>query len=129
MKFDLKNNLKNNATLKIVSLIIGYGLWNILSASHMHTESLEVPVCFYHESDAQVIEAPATITLELQGKKNILRSINKKNFAIHIDAAQLHHGPNPLIIDRSTLFLPETINVVHYSPTNTIIIVKEKITA
>lgn len=129
MKFDLKNSLKNNATLKIVSLIIGYGAWNILSASHLHTESFEIPVCFYHASDAQMIEAPPTITLALQGKKNILRNINKETLALHIDAAQLHYGPNPLIIDRSTLFLPETINVVHYSPANTIITVKEKITA
>lgn len=129
MKFNLKNTIQNNATLKVLSFIIGYGLWNILSASHTHTLALDVPVCFYHEADTHVIDAPASITLELQGKKNVLRSINKKNLALHIDASRLHHGPNQLIIDRSTLFLPETINVVHYSPANTIITVKEKTTA
>lgn len=129
MKLKLKTTIQNNATLKVLSFIIGYGLWNIISLSHTHTITLEVPVCFYHESASHIIDAPASISLELEGKKRILRSINKKTVAIHIDAARLHHGPNPLIIDRSTLFLPQTINVVHYSPANTIITVKEKATA
>ena len=126
MKFNLKNNLKNNATLKVVSFIIGYNVWNILSASHTHTLSIEAPVCFYHESAAHTIDAPESITLELQGKKNVLQSINKKTLALHIDASQLHHGPNPLLVNHATLFLPETINVVHYSPANIVINVKEK---
>lgn len=129
MKFNIKKHLQHNATLKVVSLILGYGLWNIVSASHTHTISIDAPVCFYHESPTHEILAPTNITLELQGKKNALRNIDTSTLAIHIDASRLHHGANPLIIDRSTLFLPETINVVHYTPANIVITVKEKITA
>ena len=129
MKLKLKQHIQSNATLKVVSLIIGYGLWNILSASHAHTISIDAPICFYHESKLHSIDAPESIAIQLQGKKNILRNINKTTIALHIDASRLHHGPNPLIVDRSTLFLPETINVLHCNPANTIINVKEKIIA
>ena len=126
MKFNLKNSLTNNATLKVVSFVIGYSLWNILSASHTHTISIDAPVCFYHESQTHIIEAPECITLELQGKKNVLKNINKKTLAVHIDSSRLHHGANPLILNQTTLFLPETINVVNYRPANIVITVKEK---
>lgn len=126
MKLNLKNSLKSNPTLKVISLILGYSVWNILSASHPHTLSIDVPICFYQESVAHVIDAPEIINLQLQGKKNVLESINKKTLALHIDASSLHPGANPLTINRATLFLPETINVVNYSPANIVITVKEK---
>lgn len=129
MKCKIKKHIQSNAMLKVVSFIIGYGLWNILSASHVYNISINAPICFYHEPTAYEIDAPASITLELQGKKNILHSINKKTLAVHIDASRLHSGPNQLIIDHTTLFLPKTINVVHYTPANIVITLKEKTTA
>jgi hypothetical protein len=126
MKFNLKSTLKSNATLKALSIIIGYGVWNMISAHQTYTASLQIPVCFYHESATQMIDAPERIMIQLQGKKNVLRGINRKTLALHIDASQLHHGPNPLLVDQAILFLPDTVKVVHYSPTNIVINVKEK---
>jgi len=129
MKLNLKNNLLNNATLKVFSLIIGYGIWSIVSASHTINQVVEVPLCFYNQLGTHEIEAPAIIALELQAKKSAFRSLDRNTLAIHINAASLHHGANPIIINRSTLFLPDTFNVVHYSPANIVITLKEKITA
>lgn len=126
MQFNFRNNLLSNPALKVLSLIIGYGIWHVLSVNHTHTLAVEVPVCFYNEVAAHEIDAPATIDVELRGKRKIIRALNTKSLALHIDASKLHHGPNPLRVDHTTLFVPNSINVVHYSPANSIITVKEK---
>ena len=126
MKFNLKNNLLSNPALKVVSLIIGYGIWHVLSAHHMHTLAVEVPVCFYNEVAAHEVDAPATVRVELQGARKILRALNTQSLALHVDAATLRHGPNQLRVDHTTLFVPNSITVVHYSPANSTITVKEK---
>jgi hypothetical protein len=112
--------------LKILSCIIGYGIWSTLSSLHSHTAVFQAPICFYNEGANKHIEAPDYITIQVQSKKEILKSIDTKNIAVHIDAQSLHNGPNLLTVNHATLFLPQSVNVVHCNPANIVITVKEK---
>lgn len=117
----LKRILLANAPLKIVSLIIGYTFWYIFGHAHTVTTKVQVPVCFYGTSKAFVINSPDTITVELTGKRSHLHSLDLPSLALHINAQKLQVGPNPIEITSATLFLPESIKLINYSPSNMVI--------
>ena len=124
----IKNLLFNNIVLKVISFIIGATMWFIINQSHTMHLHKEIPLCFYGPQKDFTITAPESIHVTLCGTRNDLQSLDLDSLALHINSAILHEGPNSLSINRATLFLPEQINVLHYSPLNSMIMVKSKIT-
>lgn len=120
MRQQLKKLLSNNLLVKVISFIFGYCIWSMLSASHVTTVELDVPLCFFNRP-ALALQAPETVTVQLSGKRTALRALNTKTLAIHIDASRMHIGANPIVLETETLFLPNTIKLLHYSPTNLVI--------
>ncbi len=104
--------------LKIISLILGYTFWHILSSSHASTAWINVPLCFYNVPEEKSIKAPEGLSVKISGKRDELRMLDLQELAIHINASQLHDGKNLLAITPETIFLPERIKLVHYSPSN-----------
>jgi hypothetical protein len=114
---NILRSIKQNATLKIISLIIGYGAWWALSQSHHTTMNVTIPVCLDNEPTAYTIDQPDWLNVTLAGNRTDLSSLDLNNLALHIDGTQLHEGKNHIAVSSTTLLLPETINVVHYKPT------------
>lgn len=123
----IKQLILTNLPIKLISLVSGYLVWSLISGSQVICITQEAPVCIYNNETHQSINAPETITVTLQAQRNRLYSLDAEELAIHIDASRLHKGQNQLLVDRSTLFLPEGVNVVHYSPSNAVILVTEKL--
>lgn len=113
--------LKKNITLKIFSLIIGSSLWVMLSSLYTATIWIDIPLSFYNQHDTITLNGPETISVQLSGNRQHLRTLNKDMLAIHLDAQALHEGKNHIIINKNNLFLPESICVVNYSPSNSYI--------
>ncbi len=107
-----------NAPLKVISLMLGYTFWYIFGNSHSSTAWITVPICFYNVAENSVIKGPETISLKITGKRSDLRSLDPEQLAIHINATQLIPGKNSLSITHNELFLPDSIKLVHYSPSN-----------
>jgi YbbR domain-containing protein len=122
----IKQLVLTNLPIKLISLVSGYLVWSLISGSHVICITQEVPVCIYNCEPYQSINAPETIMVTLQAQRNTLYSLDAQELAIHLDASTLHKGHNQLLVDRSTLFLPEGVNVVHYSPSNAVIQLTEK---
>lgn len=116
--------LCNNILLKTISLISALTFWYFFSGIHPTTISLAIPVCFYDTSAQQQIDAPDQVTIVLAGKRNTLRSITYSELALHIDAQQLHTGKQALTLSNAQLFLPESIKLVHYTPSPLIVTVR-----
>jgi hypothetical protein len=95
----------------------------MMSSSHYATVQKVIPLCFYGTLDAHTIHAPETITVTLRGKRCALKQLDLDTLALHVNAHQLHGGPNRIPVSSATLFLPADINVVHYSPSNALITV------
>lgn len=121
----LKNSLTHNIVIKMVSFIIGYSLWLSFSQSHTIAIWLKVPVCFY--GTEKKIEAPEQIAIHLAGKRSKLATIDTNNLTAHINTDNLHEGPNPLVVQASDLFLPNSITVLDCLPSNSIITVTNSI--
>lgn len=113
-----KKILWHNAPLKVISLILGYTFWYIFGHSHVTTAWVTVPLYFYNVPPATTIKAPETLFIKIAGKRSELRALDFEHLAIHIDAQTLQEGPNRLAISDARLFLPDTIKLIHYSPSN-----------
>jgi hypothetical protein len=118
MASPIKKHLWSNAPLKVISLILGYTFWYIFGNSHTSTAWVTVPLCFYNVATTQTVHAPETISLKIAGKRSDLRALDPEQLAIHINAEQLHSGRNLITLTDEALFLPNSIKLVHYTPSN-----------
>lgn len=107
-----------NVPLKIISLILGYTFWYIFGSSHTSTAWITIPLYFYNVPEEKSIKAPETLSAKISGKRSELRMLDTKELAIHINAQQLHDGKNLLTITPEIIFLPDSIKLVHYCPSN-----------
>jgi len=121
MKRFIKNALLNNLTIKIVAFIFGYSFWFICSQSHSIQATFNIPICFYNQQEAQTIQAPELIRVTVQGRRSQLYAMNTPDLALHVDTQQLLVGPNQITPSDKNLFLPDTVKLIHYKPSNLII--------
>jgi hypothetical protein len=117
--------LFNHVPLKAIALILGYSFWYMFAQGHTISVWLNIPFSFYAVPTDMSIDAPEAITVNLVGKRTDLYNLEQEQLAIHINAQTLTSGPQQISITTETLFLPETIKVVHYKPSNLIIDVKK----
>ena len=116
-----KKTTWRGTSLKLISLALGYTFWYIFGTFHTSTAWVEVPLCFYNVPYECKVMSPETITIKICGVRSTLRSLDIEQLAIHINAQKLHPGKNLLTIDEQALFLPDSIKLVHYSPSNPIV--------
>jgi hypothetical protein len=119
----LKNSLTTKLTLKACAFILGFSFWYILGQFRPIELSYAVPLIFY-ENKAHTLEAPETVTVCLKGYKNDFYNLDLKELAVHLNADLLHEGKNFVQITEEHLFLPREINLVHYKPSNVVVMVK-----
>ena len=111
----LKNTLLNNLTIKIISVIIGYCLWSFLGNLYTYTSTATVPVSFYNvPGNTEISANPESLTIQLRGKKADLKHCS--DLALHINAKSLQPGDHKIVPTEEQLFLPKTINLLHYKP-------------
>jgi hypothetical protein len=127
MAVKLRNLLTSNLPLKALSLIFGYTIWYVLGYTHSITIEKTVPLSFYATNRMWAIDAPETITVHLSGKRAHLRTLNYDELAVHIDGQTLNEGKNIVMISNETLFLPNSIKLVHYIPTTVTAHVREQV--
>ena len=114
----LKNLFYSNALLKIICLVLGYNFWYIASFNHIVTIQINVPLCFTAEKNNYRINAPETIDVTLTGKRSDMYGLEKEALAAHININNLLPGKHGIIITEQHLFLPKTITLVDYKPSN-----------
>lgn len=108
----------DNAPLKIISFIIGYSLWHMMSSGRSAQCTLDVPLCFHSTPPTTVITAPEKVTVTIQAPRLSLAAIDMNKLAVHVDASILKPGGQLLEITPEKLFLPERVSVVYYEPLN-----------
>jgi hypothetical protein len=106
--------------LVLSSCLLGWLLWSIIGESYYARLKIKVPFYFYNASPEQIqaLKHPETISLELEGKRRELRSVNREELAVHVNYQTLTPPLTPIIPTASMLFLPPSINVISYRPEN-----------
>jgi hypothetical protein len=121
----LKNLFLNKAPLAIVSLFLGYSFWHMASVHHLVSLHVSVPLCFTQTADTYDIDAPETIDIILQGKRSDLYALENDSLAAHVNINKLLPGKHGIIITEKNLFLPQTITLTHYKPSNLTITIRD----
>ena len=120
MNSSLKSALLSNKTLKVIAIIIGYGIWSLLAGIYTQSVWVDVPVRFYNVSDQAPISAqPETMKINFIGKRADLKYC--KDIALNLDAAQFNPGQHCIAPTQAQLFLPKGIKLVHSIPSSLII--------
>lgn len=114
MLISKKQHLLNTLSLSVLSLILGYALWQAMSQPYKLEAEFSVPLSFYN-TESLTVESPETITIRLQGTRKDLYK-TAVNLAIHYDAMHLEQGTHTLKITSGNLFLPESVLLLHYLP-------------
>lgn len=117
MSLLLKNLLTTRLTLKIGATLVGIFFWSLLHQSHTTTITVHIPLYVYNLPDNAKIHAPETIDVTLSGPCTLLRSLDYKTLAVHVNAQKVHPHTS-LYIEAHDLLLPKGINLVHYTPGN-----------
>lgn len=116
MLISIKRIVINRLSLKAISLLLGYSLWSILSHNQTIRITITVPLCFYNIEHNLTIDAPETIAITLEGKRELFKYGKIEMLAAHIDCMTLHEGIHRIDISSQTLFLPDYIKLIHYNP-------------
>jgi YbbR domain-containing protein len=121
----LKNLFLSNALLKIICLLLGYSFWYIASFDHIVTIQISIPLCFTAITDNYRINAPETIQVTLKGKRSAMYALDKETLAAHVAIDNLLPGKHGININEQHLFLPKTISLIHYKPSNLSLTIQE----
>ncbi|MFT6765373.1 MAG: hypothetical protein ACJAZS_000249 [Alteromonas naphthalenivorans] len=114
MLISKKHLLLNNLSLSIISLLLGYALWQAVSQPYTLETVFQAPLSFYNTEHLS-IQAPETMPIRLRGtRKDLYKTI--ANLAIHYDATQFSEGTHTLKATHKNLFLPDSILLLHYLP-------------
>jgi len=114
----LKNLLLSNASLKIISLFFGYSFWYIASIHQPILFTTCVPLCFITTHNSYSLKAPEYVTVTLEGKRLDLYMLDASSLCAHTDISHLSPGTHAIILNEKNLFLPHSIKLLHYKPSN-----------
>ena len=114
----LKSIFLNNRLLKIICLLFGYSFWYIASFNTICTIQINIPLYFTTQLNKYCASAPETISVTLKGKRCDMYSLEIENLAAHINIDNFQAGKHAITIDEQNFFLPKTISLVRYKPSN-----------
>jgi len=125
MALQLQKILTTKLTLKISACILGIFFWSIAHQSHTTTITRTIPLYVYNTTEHQKITAPETIQVTLSGPCALIRTIDYKTLAAHINAQKIKPHTS-YYLQAHDLLLPKGINLVDYIPGNLGITIEQR---
>lgn len=105
----------HNKILKINALILGYCTWNYLYNFCPFRHQIEIPICFYNQTNQYEIESEQDkIYIEILAKGKTIKCL--KDLAFHINAKDIPIGQSYIQPDEKNLFLPTNVKMLNYKP-------------
>ena len=122
MALTLKTSHLNGLFLKCCSLIIGYTLWSIMSQPYAVQTTIMAPISFYNTHEAVTVQ-PESVKITVHGTRKELYKTALR-VAVHCDGSVLQPGENKITVTPEQILLPETVTLLHYSPTHFTVVQK-----
>ncbi len=107
--------LTNKWTIRGYSLLIGYIIWFNLSAHTLVNQTIKMPISVFNCDETTALPLQENITVVIEGPRSAIRSMSNDDYGIFINAQEFKND-SQLLLKRSHLFLPTSINVVSFSP-------------
>lgn len=119
MHIQLATILRAKLCLRIIALVSAFLMWFIIRDLHSVRVTYVVPVVWYNALQGTTPhEYPEFFTVTLHGKRAALKTVDESMLAIHLDASRYDKPYTPLQITGDDLFLPSSIKLISYMPSN-----------
>jgi len=110
----------NKIFLKISSLVMGAMFWYLWSGIYPITRDVTVPLTFYNVPEGMVVACQDELAVQLRATRPAFLALDAEQLIVHVDAHRFVEGPNGLTIGADSLFLPDNIRLVDYTPSNVV---------
>jgi hypothetical protein len=111
--------LLHNAGVKLLSLVIAFGLWFFVNTGERDTEmAVQVPVELRNRPPNVMLVSPRVdfIDLVVSGPRTLLNRIDPQRMSVGLDLHGVRPGPAVFRIIGDTLDLPRGVTVVRMTP-------------
>lgn len=105
----------DKSLIKMGAFFLGYWIWSGISNYQVISYTCSVPLCFHNVTNKK-IDAPEKIEVVLRGYKNDIIHLDVQHIVAHVQAEDLHKGTNYIPLTDSLLLLPDTIKMIHCTP-------------
>jgi YbbR domain-containing protein len=115
----LRQALTRNLALKLLSLLIAFGLWTFVNFGERDSEqSLKVPLQLRNIPAHLMITSPRVdfVDLRVVGPRTLLGRIDRNRLAIDLDLNGVRPGPAVFRVGAEALNLPRGVKVVRINP-------------
>ena len=116
MALRLKTIILQNAPIKLVCLLLGYGFWYLIAHATVMYQHQAVPLVFYNVPEQAHISAPPMVTVHIKGTRRALASRMPLPISIYLDAREFTRERTTIALGPEHLWLPQGVDVVHYEP-------------
>jgi len=123
----IKDLLTKNLELKIASLVIAIALWVFVILSGRSNMTLDIPLQITNLSEGLVVvESPKTVRVNIEGSKNLLKTLDTGDISAIIDLSDAGPGRVFFNLSRSNISIPKTLVVRNIEPETVSVMVEKK---
>lgn len=113
----MKEFFTTNVALKLSSLVVAVALWFFVMLSGRSEVTMDVPVVFTNIPERfEVVEAPKTISVTIEGQERLLRYLQPSDVSAVISVTDAKAGRSFFTISRENIRLPKTFLVSGIDP-------------
>ncbi len=115
----LRDLVTHNVALKLLSLLIAFGLWSFVNFGERDTEeSLKVPLELRNIPAHLMITSPRVdfIDVRVSGPRTLLGRIDRKRLSVSLDLNGIRPGPSVFRVEPEALNLPHGVKVARINP-------------
>jgi uncharacterized protein (TIGR00159 family) len=128
VRFSLRQRLVRNFVPKVVTLVLVFTSWLVLTAREGGLQTVNAQVKFRNlpENLALQTGAPEEVEVQLKVLSNLFASSKKLDVAAELDLAKIHEGVNSLQLDSKSFQLPLGVSVVRVNPATLKVVAERK---
>lgn len=123
----IKDFLTKNLELKIASLVIAIALWVFVILSGRSNMTLDIPLQITNLPEGLVVvESPKTVRVNIEGSKNLLKTLDTGDISAIIDLSDAGPGRVFFNLSRSNISIPKTLVVRNIEPETVSVMVEKE---
>ena len=113
----IKEFFSTNILLKLMSLGVAIALWFFVIISSQTRTVIEVPIVFNNMPQGlEVIVAPDTVSVGIEGYKRVVEGITKEDISVVLNMSEAKRGRNIFPLSESNVKLPRSLEVKSIFP-------------
>ena len=120
----------SNIGLKVLAVFLAISIWFFVTYRGQAEMSIETPLGFKNVPRGLelVKESVRNVSLNLRGHERLLKSLRPIDVGVVIDLSNARKGESTYYVDKSTVIVPRTVEVLRVEPTSVKVTLDESVT-